>query len=99
MIEENVPVDLVMVLLVTPDKAVLIADTEAERVEMLPLRVVKEASSPVTCAIVWVCPSNATALPFTVNELASRVEKVTWSKSVAAYRSAPLYILCVSEMK
>ena len=76
-IEENVPVDLVMAFYVTPVKAVFIADTEADTAEMSPLRVVREALRPVTCAIVWVCPSNATALPFTVNELASMVEKVT----------------------
>ena len=98
-IEENVPVDLAMAFYVTPDRTVFIAETDADTVAMFPLRVVREASSPVTCAIVWTCPSSATALPFTVNELASRVEKVTWSKSVAAYRSAPLYILCVSVMK
>ena len=98
-IEENVPVDLVMAFCVTPVKALLIAETDADTVAMFPLRVDSEALSPVTCDIVWVCPSNATALPFTVNELASRVEKVTWSKSVAAYRSAPLYILCVSLVK
>ena len=76
-IEENVPVDLVMAFYVTPVKAVFIADTEADTAEMSPLRVVREALRPVICAIVWVCPSNATALPFTVNELASMVEKVT----------------------
>ena len=98
-IEENVPVDLVMAFYVTPDKAVFIAETDADTVAMFPLRVVREASRPVTCDMVWTCPSKATALPFTVNELASRVEKVTWSKSVAAYRSAPLYILYVSDVK
>ena len=72
----NVPEVFVMVLDVIPDKAALIADTEAERVEMLPLRVDREALSPVTCDIVWVCPSNATALPFTVRELASIAENV-----------------------
>ena len=50
----NVPVDLVMAFYVTPVNAVLIADTEEERVEMSPLRVDREALSPVTSAIVWV---------------------------------------------
>ena len=50
----NVPVDLVMAFYVTPVNAVPIADTEEDTVAMSPLRVDREALSPVTSAIVWV---------------------------------------------
>lgn len=75
-IEENVPSVLVMAVSVIPESFASIAETDADTVAMFPLRLVREASSPVTYAIVWVCPSNATALPFTVNDDAWRLENV-----------------------
>lgn len=57
------------------------------------------APSPSISEAEWVCPSSDTELPFTVMEEASIELKFNWSNEVAAYRSDPLYILFVSDVK
>jgi hypothetical protein len=47
----------------------------------------------------WECPSRETALPFTVMSETAISLTLIKSNEVAAYRSDPLYILCVSYVK
>jgi hypothetical protein len=57
------------------------------------------ASSPSISEAEWVCPSSDTAFPFTFMSEASIELKFNWSNEVAAYKSDPLYILFVSDVK